>query len=152
MTNDDLLTFNGVTQPITEWALDYGIYPNVIVNRLARGWTIERAITKPMAAAPAQRLSPAHFPHLPSLARSRKPAKGERRSAQLVEHNGRLLTLKQWSAIVGISPATLRHRLKSGLPTAQALHAPLRGKAPGVGDNLPAPKGTGGGSLAQDIS
>ena len=25
MTRNDLLTFDGVTQPISEWALDYGI-------------------------------------------------------------------------------------------------------------------------------
>lgn len=50
------LTFDGTTQPISEWALDYGITPAVIIARLERGLSIEEAITKPMVVARGQRL------------------------------------------------------------------------------------------------
>ena len=64
---DAMLTHDGITQPITEWALDYGIYPNVITDRLARGWSVDRAIITPMVTAPHQRLDHKHLPDLPTL-------------------------------------------------------------------------------------
>jgi hypothetical protein len=48
MTPDTKLEFNGVKQPISEWALDYGIMPVVIIGRIRRGWNVEDAITTPM--------------------------------------------------------------------------------------------------------
>ena len=66
---DTMITFDGLSQPLNDWALDYGIYPDVITDRLARGWSVERTITTPMAVAPSQRLLPAYLPNLPPLPR-----------------------------------------------------------------------------------
>ncbi|TJV71051.1 MAG: hypothetical protein E5X76_17850 [Mesorhizobium sp.] len=52
MTRNDLLTLDGVTQPIIEWALDYGIPAKRIMDRLQKGMTVEKAITKPIRAKP----------------------------------------------------------------------------------------------------
>jgi hypothetical protein len=56
MTRNDLLAHDGVTQPITEWALDYGITPELILSRLSRGMRVGLAITKPMKTKPGDRL------------------------------------------------------------------------------------------------
>jgi hypothetical protein len=56
MTRADLLTLNGVTQSITEWALDYGITPDVIMQRLRKGKTVEAAITRPTLVRRGMRL------------------------------------------------------------------------------------------------
>jgi len=56
MTQHDLLTCDGVTQSIAEWALDYGIPPQLIMARLRKGMRVGRAITKPMKANPGDRL------------------------------------------------------------------------------------------------
>jgi hypothetical protein len=52
MTRNDLLTLDGITQPITEWALDYGIPAAKIMARLKQGMTIEKAVTTPIRAKP----------------------------------------------------------------------------------------------------
>lgn len=56
MTPATSLTFDGIEQPVTEWALDYGILPAVILARLERGLSVEQAITTPMVVAPGQTL------------------------------------------------------------------------------------------------
>lgn len=72
MTRDDLLTFYGITQPITEWALDYGITPGLIVRRLRHGLSPERAITKAMPAKPGDRL-PEPLKPQPTVATAHAP-------------------------------------------------------------------------------
>lgn len=52
MTRDDFITFDGVTQSIDEWALDYGIPARTIMSRLRQGMSAERAITKTISAKP----------------------------------------------------------------------------------------------------
>lgn len=43
-----LLTHNGVTQSVTEWAQAVGMPANSLHKRLYLGWTIERALTQPL--------------------------------------------------------------------------------------------------------
>ena len=51
-----LLTFNGRTQCIADWADEVGMNPATLRNRIARcGWTVERALTEPV-----------HFRHTPA--------------------------------------------------------------------------------------
>ena len=105
MTRDDLLTYNGITQPITEWALDYGITPETILTRLSHGMKVGRAITKPMLARPGDKLP--EFNRRPNAATPRKEP------GRLYDFNGQSLTLKEWAAKLGITTHTLRHRLKT---------------------------------------
>lgn len=152
MTNT--LTHDGITQPITEWALDYGIYPNVIADRLARGWSVERAITTPMIVAPGQRLIHTHLPGTPKPPRPKPVPKSSppRPRNKLFMSGDVALTIGQWSELTGISKQSLRNRVRQGMTMAEAIEvgvlAPGR---PGVGKNFDALKGTGGGSVAQDI-
>jgi len=43
--NNTLITINGMTQTITQWAEEIGITPQTVHKRIKRGWSIERAIT-----------------------------------------------------------------------------------------------------------
>lgn len=43
-----LITFDGTTQCVAAWAAQLGIHKQTLLNRLNRGWTIERAMTKPV--------------------------------------------------------------------------------------------------------
>lgn len=43
-----LLTFNGATKNVTDWADHIGITPNALHQRLYLGWSIERALTQPL--------------------------------------------------------------------------------------------------------
>lgn len=136
------LTHEGITQPIREWALDYGIPTHLIRDRLRRGWTVEKAITTPMNVAPGERL----------MDRARRPS-GASSHRRRFEHAGRSLTVTQWAEHTGISYATLANRLRSGWPVGKALTKPVRRQSdqhPGVVSNFPPVSGTGAGSTAQE--
>lgn len=45
-----LITFNGKTMCLADWAVEVGISFNGLRNRLQRGWSIERALTEPVKA------------------------------------------------------------------------------------------------------
>lgn len=42
-----LITHNGMTMCVTEWEDHFGMKRNIIGNRLAHGWSVERAMTQP---------------------------------------------------------------------------------------------------------
>lgn len=42
------VTFEGKTQPISDWASDLGMLPENIYSRLRLGWTIEQALSTPV--------------------------------------------------------------------------------------------------------
>lgn len=46
--NNRLITYNGQTKTIPQWAAEVGISANTIHNRIRRGWHAERAITEPI--------------------------------------------------------------------------------------------------------
>lgn len=46
--NTKRLTFNGETKPLHEWSQSTGIPQAQIAKRLGRGWSVERALTKPL--------------------------------------------------------------------------------------------------------
>jgi hypothetical protein len=46
--NNRLITFNGKTQTVAEWADELGIVHRTLHNRLSRGWPVERALTEPV--------------------------------------------------------------------------------------------------------
>lgn len=43
-----LLTYNGKTQTMTQWAREIGMKDTTLDERLRRGWTVEDALTKPV--------------------------------------------------------------------------------------------------------
>lgn len=101
MTPADLLTYDGTTQPIAEWALDYGIPADLIIERLKQGQSIEAAITTMMPFAPE------------------KPRHDGR--AHVYTHDGETLTIREWAERTGIARATLTQRLARGMPIAEAI-------------------------------
>jgi len=42
--NNFLITYNGVTKTLQQWADDLKIHKNTLRNRLLRGWSVERAL------------------------------------------------------------------------------------------------------------
>lgn len=43
-----MLTHNGITQNITDWAMALGMRPQTLTERLRLGWSPERALTQPV--------------------------------------------------------------------------------------------------------
>jgi hypothetical protein len=53
---------------------------------------------------------------------TRKQNVNNRRCTKLYEFNGELLPASDIASLVGINPFTLRHRLRQGIPVAEALY------------------------------
>lgn len=48
--NNLLLTFDGKTMPVSEWAADLGMTVGVLYMRIRNGWSVERTLTTPIGA------------------------------------------------------------------------------------------------------
>ena len=143
MTPATMITFEGHTKAITEWALDYGITPGIIIGRLERGDTITDAITTPMKVGhPGQRLPPFY--------KQRTVTTGGKHA-----FNGKSHTLREWADLLGIKYGTLCARIArlgsvdAAIDQGRSLR-PRRGQAPGVSSNFVPSQGTGAGSTAQE--
>ena len=95
-----MLTFNGVTQSIPDWAKQIGISHTSLRSRLKHGWTIELALTAPPGS------------HI-----------------QMITFNGKTMCLADWSAEVGINFKCLHMRLKAGWSIERALTEPVKAKS-----------------------
>ena len=96
-----LLTYNGETKCITEWARGIGVDPKTIHYRLKQGWTLNDALNKP--ATPAAE-----------------------KTAKMITFNGETRSITGWARKLGINHASLCERLDSGWPLEKALTAPGR--------------------------
>lgn len=112
LTINSALAFDGVTQPIVEWALDYGIPATLIVDRLEQDWSVERAITTPMPTTPGMKL-PA------SSTRKQRGKCG--RPPRAITLNGKTMIIDEWAKLLGIKPGTIRQRLSEGQDAEEAL-------------------------------
>ena len=56
--NNRLITANGRTMTMADWARELGINPAAILYRIRAGWTAERAVTEPAPERPNSKLSP----------------------------------------------------------------------------------------------
>jgi hypothetical protein len=45
--NTCLLTHQGRTQCVKDWALEFGLHRNCLSKRLQRGWAVHKALTTP---------------------------------------------------------------------------------------------------------
>lgn len=155
----DLITFNGVSLSVTDWALDYGITPDTITRRLRAGWPVAKAITTPIPAKPGAKLTGAYLDAAlgevkPKAKRKvTKPMQRKRRATDLyLTFNGEERSLHEWAKLTGIRYATLRNRLHNGWTVDDILTKPVANtnSKPGVGLDFHALEGTGGGRSAQD--
>lgn len=96
-----LLTHNGETKCITEWARGAGVDPKTIHYRLQQDWPLEKALTAP--ATPTSE-----------------------RTAKMITFNGETKSIAGWSRKLGINHASLCERLDSGWTLEKALTTPGR--------------------------
>ncbi len=151
MKTTTILAHDGIEQPITEWALDYGITPAIIIERIRRGVSIADAITTPMTVSHVRQQLPVF--HKQQVDRpTRKQPKRRGFKVQYV-HNGEALTIAEWAKRTGLKDHTIRSRLKSDWSIEAALTTPLKLQPSpplGVVSNFAPSEGTGAGSTAQE--
>lgn len=107
------ITLDGVTRTLDEWSEITGVKSDTIAKRIRSGCTPQEALT------PGRRKS-----GFAQMHDKRRAPRG--RTAKLYEHDGKSMTLRQWSEIIGIPPRTLRLRLsRRDWSIEQALTTPL---------------------------
>lgn len=87
-----LLTINGVTKCLPEWADILGMSPATLHTRVRKGWSDARTLTE-------------------------KPSS----YIKILTFKGRTQTLQSWSKELGIGHTTLRQRIRLGWPTDRVL-------------------------------
>ncbi|MEP7453299.1 hypothetical protein [Phyllobacterium sp. SB3] len=102
MTPATMLTYDRIEQPIVEWALDYGITPEIIIGRLERGMSIADAITTPMKVGHRGQRLPIYSRKQMAREKKRKTA-SRLRYRQKHTVNGHCLTLHEWANELGIT-------------------------------------------------
>lgn len=94
-----LLEHRGRSQSVRDWARETGLSAWRIYARLRSGWPVEDALA----------VRPPRVKH----------------RGRLLTHRGLTLPLTAWAARVGLSPFTIRWRLRAGWSVAKALDTPL---------------------------
>lgn len=87
------LEIRGERHTTTEWAKLYGVPSHLILQRIDHGWTVERAITEPVA---------------------------ERKYHDLT-YKGQTHSMSDWARLLGIKFSTLSQRINSGWSVEDAL-------------------------------
>lgn len=102
-SNNHLITYNGKTQNMTQWAREIGVRRELIKDRLKSGWSVEDALTK------------------------RKCELWERKDNRLLTYDGKTMTVSQWAKEIGVNRSTLSHRINErGWTVERALTTPVR--------------------------
>jgi hypothetical protein len=148
MTPATILEHEGIRQSITEWALDYGITPAIIIARLERGMNIADAITAPMKIGHRGQ-------RLPIFSRKQNDRRRQYRPpsyARTYTYDGKTLTAHEWSLLTGIKQSTLASRIRKGWSIDRALtfSRDRRRRKPGVPSNFAPFEGTGAGRTVQE--
>jgi hypothetical protein len=95
-TNNQIITFNGVSACLSEWEEITGIKHGTIRRRIKNGWSIEDALSVNVDRKAHQK--------------------------KLIEHNGLKLSLTEWAEKISISKITLKTRLNRGWSLDRALN------------------------------
>lgn len=106
------LEFNGEIRLVCEWAELYQMPKQTIYDRLALGWSLERALTTPIGGVDKK---------TSSREGKRKNGKG------LLTFNGETKLISEWAEQYHMSTATLKHRLERKWSIEEALKTPQRG-------------------------
>lgn len=154
MTPATILEHDGMKQPITDWALDYGITPAIIIARLERGMAIADAIIKPMKTGYRGQRLPIFSKQQVPPRKKRTPS--DHPATKTFTHDGNTLSLSDWAQQTGLKVKTLQSRLRKGWSLELALSEPTGARLgnrahrkPGVVFDFPPSKGTGAGSTLQ---
>lgn len=110
-----LLTYNGETKFVIEWAKQFDIHIDTLLGRLRRGWPVEKALTSPTKVMTSN-----------GEIKQRSPKEGQREKARregrgLLTFKGETKLISEWAEEYGISKKILRGRLSGGWPLEEAL-------------------------------
>lgn len=122
-----LITYEGITKSVSQWARIYGIPPMTLNVRLDRGWTFKDAIEKPIR----KYMSYSHTRCVKKLedikdlpASKIKYQKDD--FIHFIKYKGEIKSLSQWAVQYGMSRQALANRMRRGMSFRDAIGKPIR--------------------------
>lgn len=116
-----VVTVDGVSRTVEEWARHHGITTNAIYERIRRSWPLELAVSAPRGATYAHATAPKRVrgdaPPVPRV---------HAFESQLVTHDGRTQDVLAWAHEVGVSIATVKQRMRDGESLERACTTPSK--------------------------
>ena len=97
----EVITYNGKTLHISEWAKIIGCSVSGLHNRIYRGWSIEKAIETPFKKLVDQKL---------------------------LSFRGKTLNMHQWEVLLGLPRGTIANRIRIGWSIVRTLTTPASSK------------------------
>ena len=144
-STNHLLTLDGRTQTISEWARELGIPPGVIFQRKRNGWSDERALTEPVNSMKMYELNgevhsltewesitgiPMKTLHKRVTVQGmsmEEAVQDTNYNRKYISFNGKTQSLAEWAREYGMNSFTLRERLvKTGWDMKEAISTPVR--------------------------
>jgi lambda repressor-like predicted transcriptional regulator len=130
-----MLTLNGETKSIAEWARSAGLSYKLLYQRLARGASLEQALAPSKTKGSSLRQLARRYGVNPrtiidrmrrgmSLEQALTAPDGRKRNAKTLTCDGLTLSVRQWSERTGIPVNTIHGRLRKGMSPKQALTVP----------------------------
>ena len=93
--NNKLITYNGETHCMSEWAERIGVKPYILKNRFREGWSIKDALTRPVELKDTE-----------------------------ITYNGETKRIGEWSLITGLSYNLICNRIQDGWSPERTLTTP----------------------------
>lgn len=93
-TKKTVLTLNGKSQTLEEWACELGLDTTTLWSRLSNGWPVEKALVSGKC------------------------------TATLLEYKGVKKNISQWAKETGLKSHTIAQRIRNGWTVEQALETP----------------------------
>jgi hypothetical protein len=118
-----VVTLDGRTQTLTQWAAELGVPWTVVFNRVSAGWSVEEALTAPVDSAR-------------SVAAAESWDRGRKRGPHLITADGRTQSMSEWAREVGVRPQVIRNRIKAGWPEEVAVTTAALSRSRGADGRL----------------
>jgi len=118
-----ILSHDGVTKTVREWAALTGISPTTIIWRVQAGWPMDKVLSPP-----APKSSPVARAEGVTVTdnRPRRVTSAHPRSPRIA-HEGRRLTVDEWALVKHLPAETIRERLQNHWSVKDALETPAAG-------------------------
>lgn len=140
-----LLTLDGVTQSVADWARELGVEYHVLANRVKAGWSDERILTQPLIPKKSHELngekhSFSEWEKITGISKGtlygrcvlrgmsmEDAVKDKNYSCRYLSYNGKTMSIADWAREYGMDASLLRRRVcEYGWSMEKAISTPAR--------------------------
>ena len=121
-----MVTLEGRTQTLTQWAAEVGLSEAVVFNRVRLGWSEEKTLTTAVDSTQSS-----------SAGKGWADRRARHPGPRLITVDGQTRSISEWAREIGVRPTVINARIKAGWPEAVAATTRALRQRPGAGWDLP---------------